>query len=50
MAKKNMTVTSKGRTFTVPKGHYVGTSPYVAMRLPDVFDKPEEVRNRDDFS
>eukprot|EP00752_Nemacystus_decipiens_P012524 g11092.t1 len=42
MAKKDFTVTSKGQTFTVPKGHYVGTSPYVAMRLPDVFKNPEE--------
>lgn len=43
MAKKDFTVTSKGRSFTVPKGHYVGTSPYVSMRLPDVFKNPEEV-------
>lgn len=44
MAKKDFTVTSKGRSFTVPKGHYVGTSPYVAMRLPDVFEAPDKVR------
>lgn len=43
MAKKDFTVTSKGQSFTVPKGHYVGTSPYVAMRLPDVFKNPDEV-------
>ncbi|CAN0171537.1 unnamed protein product [Ascophyllum nodosum] len=42
MAKKNFTVTSKGKSFTVPKGHYVATSPYVAMRLPDVFKDPEK--------
>lgn len=44
MAKKDFTVTTKGRSFTVPKGHYVGTSPYVAMRLPTVFKNPDEVR------
>lgn len=43
MAKKDFTVTSKGQNFTVPKGHYVATSPYVAMRLPDVFNQPEKV-------
>lgn len=42
MAKKDFTVNSKGRSYTVPKGHYVGTSPYVAMRLPDVFEDPEK--------
>ena len=44
MAMKDFTVNSKGRSYTVPKGHYVGTSPYVAMRLPDVFEDPEKVR------
>ena len=44
VAKKDFTVTSKGRTFTVPKGHYVGTSPYLAMHLPEVFTNPDEVR------
>ena len=48
MAKKNFTVTSKGKSFTVPKGHYVATSPYVAMRLPDVFKDPEKVGRSDD--
>lgn len=43
MAKKDFAVTSKGRNFTVPKGHYVATSPYVAMQLPDVFHQPEKV-------
>ncbi|CAM9562355.1 unnamed protein product, partial [Laminaria digitata] len=43
MAKKDFTVNSKGRSYTVPKGHYVGTSPYVAMRLPSVFEDPEKV-------
>lgn len=42
MAKKDFTVTSKDQTFNVPKGHYVATSPYVAMRLPDVFQEPEK--------
>lgn len=46
MAKKDFTVTSKGKSFTVPKGHFVGTSPYVAMRLPTVFKNPDEVRKR----
>lgn len=44
MAKKDFTVTSKGQSFTVPKGHFVGTSPHVAMRLPTVFKNPDEVR------
>lgn len=43
MAKKDFTVTSKGRSFTVPKGHYIGTSPYVAMHIPEVFKNPDEV-------
>eukprot|EP00752_Nemacystus_decipiens_P012523 g11091.t1 len=42
MAKKDFTVTSKGKMFTVPKGHYVGSSPYVAMHLPDVFKDPNK--------
>ncbi|CAM9959692.1 unnamed protein product, partial [Ectocarpus fasciculatus] len=42
MAKKDFTVTSKGQSFTVPKGHYVGTSPHVAMRLPTVFKNPDD--------
>eukprot|EP00752_Nemacystus_decipiens_P012520 g11088.t1 len=42
VAKKDFTVTSKGRSFTVPKGHYVGTSGYVSMRLPDVFKNPDK--------
>eukprot|EP00752_Nemacystus_decipiens_P011637 g10332.t1 len=41
-AKKDFTVTSKGRRFTIPKGHYVGTSPYLAMHLPEVFENPEK--------
>lgn len=44
MAKKDFTVTSKGQSFTVPKGHFVGTSPHVAMRLPTVFKNPDDVR------
>ncbi|CAM9428616.1 unnamed protein product [Sphacelaria rigidula] len=40
MAKKDFTVTSKGRSFTVPKGHYVGASPYASMRLEDTFPQP----------
>lgn len=44
MAKKNFTVTSNGQSFTVPKGHYVGASPYVSMRLPDAFADPTKVR------
>ncbi|CAM9433996.1 unnamed protein product [Pylaiella littoralis] len=42
MAKKDFTVTSKGQSFTVPQGHYVGTSPHVAMRLPTVFKNPDK--------
>eukprot|EP00752_Nemacystus_decipiens_P011636 g10331.t1 len=41
-AKKDFTVTSKGRRFTIPKGHYVGTSPYLAMHLPEVFENPDK--------
>eukprot|EP00752_Nemacystus_decipiens_P011638 g10333.t1 len=41
-AKKDFTVTSKGRRFTIPKGDYVGTSPYLAMHLPEVFENPEK--------
>ncbi|CAM9909662.1 unnamed protein product, partial [Discosporangium mesarthrocarpum] len=42
LAKKDFKVTSNGRSFTVPKGHLVGTSPYVAMRLPEVFPNPDK--------
>eukprot|EP00903_Cladosiphon_okamuranus_P006258 g6141.t1 len=42
VAKKNFTVTSEGRSFTIPEGHYVGTSPYLAMHLPEVFKNPDE--------
>eukprot|EP00752_Nemacystus_decipiens_P012521 g11089.t1 len=42
MAKKDFKVTSKGKMFTVPKGHYIGNSPYVAMHLRDVFKNPEQ--------
>lgn len=45
MAKKDFTVTSNGKSFTVPKGHYVGNSPQVSMRLPHVFRDPEKVKN-----
>eukprot|EP00903_Cladosiphon_okamuranus_P022107 g20329.t1 len=41
-AKKDVTVTSKGRSFTIPKGRRVGSSPYLAMRLPEVFKNPDE--------
>eukprot|EP00903_Cladosiphon_okamuranus_P015545 g14351.t1 len=42
LAKKDFTVTSKGQTFTVPKGHIVGLAGYVAMRLPETFKDPEK--------
>eukprot|EP00903_Cladosiphon_okamuranus_P015547 g14353.t1 len=41
-AKKDFKVASKGQTFTVPKGHYIGNSPYVAMQIPDVFKNPDK--------
>lgn len=43
VAKKDITVTSKGRSFTVPKGHIVATSPYQTMRLPHLFKNPDKV-------
>eukprot|EP00903_Cladosiphon_okamuranus_P013989 g13010.t1 len=42
MAKKEFTVTSKGRSFTIPAGRYIATSPYLTMRLPEVFKNPDE--------
>lgn len=45
MAKKDFTVTSKGQSFTVPKGHYVAASPHVSMRLTEAFADPTKVRH-----
>lgn len=44
MAKKDFAATSKGQRFTVPNGHCVGTSPYLAMNLPDVLKNPDKVK------
>ncbi|CAM9314455.1 unnamed protein product [Phaeothamnion confervicola] len=40
-ARKAFTVTSGGRSYTVPKGDICFSSPAVAMRMPEVFAEPD---------
>ncbi len=41
-AMKDVPVKAGGKTFTIPKDDMVLISPSVGMRLPDVFNKPDE--------